>query len=148
MNIVNEMKLQFCAKSLNEGFARGAISAFLMHLDPTVSELAEIKTALSEAVTNAIIHGYKGEDGTVYIEARVTDKNKVILKIRDKGAGIENVEDAMEPLFTTGGSEQAGLGFTVMQSFMDKVSVRSQQGKGTVVTMEKSLVKRRKNEKP
>lgn len=148
MNIQNEMKLSFSAKSVNESFVRTAISGFLMYLDPTISELTEIKTALSEAVTNCILHGYGREDGTVYIEAKVTDKNKVIIKIRDKGCGIKSVEEAMEPLFTTGGQEQAGLGFTVMQNFMDKVSVRSKEGKGTVVIMEKSIVRRGKNEKP
>ncbi len=148
MNIQNEMKLAFSAKSLNESFARTAISGFLMYLDPTISELTEIKTALSEAVTNCIVHGYRNAGGTVYIEAKITDKNKVIIKVRDRGMGIKSVEEAMEPLFTTGGQEQAGLGFTVMQNFMDKVTVRSKEGKGTVVTMEKSIVRRGKNEKP
>ncbi len=148
MNIENEMKLSFSAKSLNESFARTAISGFLMYLDPTIGELTEIKTALSEAVTNAIVHGYGHGEGMVYIDARITDKNKVIIKVRDKGQGIKDVEEAMEPLFTTGGQEQAGLGFTVMQNFMDKVSVRSKEGKGTVVTMEKSIIRRGKNEKP
>ncbi len=147
MNIVNEMKLSFKAKSLNESFARTAISGFLMYLDPTIGELTEIKTALSEAVTNCIVHGYKHGDGIIYIDVKITDKNKVIIKIRDRGCGIKSVEEAMEPLFTTGGQEQAGLGFTVMQNFMDKVTVRSKEGKGTLVTMEKSIVRRGKNEK-
>ena len=148
MNIQNEMKLSFPSKSLNESFARTAVSGFLMYLDPTIGELTEIKTALSEAVTNCIVHGYRNFGGTVYIEAKITEKNKIIIKVRDKGCGIKSVEEAMGPLFTTGEEEQAGLGFTVMQSFMDKVSVRSKEGKGTVVTMEKTLIRRGKNEKP
>ncbi len=139
MIVKNEMNLNFSARSINEGFARSAVAAFVMSLDPTVSELSDIKTAVSEAVTNCIVHGYKGCNGTVYINVRITEKSKVVIRIRDKGCGIEDIDKAMEPLFTTGGEDRAGLGFAVMQSFMDKVSVRSVVGKGTTVRLEKNL---------
>lgn len=148
MNIVNEMSLSFSAKSINESFARSAISAFVLCLDPTIAELSDIKTAVSEAVTNCIVHAYGYQGGTIYINAKITDTNKVIIKIRDKGCGIENVKQAMEPLYTTGGEERAGLGFAVMQSFMDKVSVRSTPAKGTTVTMEKAIIRCANNERP
>lgn len=141
MNIVNEMNLSFSAKSINESFARSAVSAFVLCLDPTIAELSDIKTAVSEAVTNCIVHAYGYGGGIIYINARITDTNKVIIRIRDKGCGIENVKQAMEPLYTTGGEERAGLGFAVMQSFMDKVSVRSTPSKGTTVTMEKAIIR-------
>ncbi len=147
MNYMNEMKLSFSAKSVNESFARTAISAFVLPLDPTIAELTEIKTAISEAVTNCIVHGYRHEEGTIYIDAKITDSGKFVVKIRDKGFGIPDVKSAMEPLFTTGGEEQAGLGFTVMQNFMDKVTVRSKPQKGTSVTMEKSIVRHLKNDR-
>ncbi len=141
MTLQNEMNLSFSAKSINEGFARSAVAAFVMSLDPTVCELSDIKTAVSEAVTNCIVHGYKDCVGTVYINVRITENKKVIIRIRDKGCGIEDIDKAMEPLFTTGGEDRAGLGFAVMQSFMDKVSVRSKPGKGTTVRFEKNLSK-------
>ncbi len=141
MKYLNEMKLSFPAKSVNEAFARSAVTAFLLELDPTIAELADIKTAVSEAVTNCIVHGYKREKGTVYIDAKITEEKRVIIKIRDKGVGIEDVKKAMQPLFTTAEEdERAGLGFAVMQSFMDKVKVRSTLGKGTSVTLEKLIV--------
>ncbi|MDR0913582.1 MAG: anti-sigma F factor [Oscillospiraceae bacterium] len=139
--MTNEFSLTFVSKSLNEGFARSAVASFALQLDPTINELADIKTAVSEAVTNCIVHGYEFEQGQIYINGKITDTNKIILKIRDKGRGIENIEKAMEPLFTTGGGERAGLGFAVMQSFMDKVRVNSIVGKGTTVVMEKSIKK-------
>ncbi|MBQ8000785.1 MAG: anti-sigma F factor [Ruminococcus sp.] len=148
MNVVNEMNLSFSAKSINESFARSAVSAFVLSLDPTIAELSDIKTAVSEAVTNCIVHAYGYQGGIIYINAKITDTNKVIIKIRDKGCGIENVRQAMEPLYTTGGEERAGLGFAVMQSFMDKVSVRSTPSKGTTVTMEKAIIRCVKNERP
>ena len=101
MNVINEMHIKFISKSTNEGFARSVVSAFILELDPTINEIADIKTAVSEAVTNSIVHGYKRESGMIYIDAKITDSKKVIIKIRDKGIGIENVEKAMEPLFTT-----------------------------------------------
>jgi stage II sporulation protein AB (anti-sigma F factor) len=112
-----------------------------MELDPTISELADIKTAVSEAVTNCIVHGYKREIGVVYIDAYITEEKRVVIKIRDKGVGINDVKQAMQPLFTTAENEErAGLGFAVMQSFMDNVKVRSTPGKGTTVTLEKLIV--------
>ena len=147
MNIKNEMNLKFSARSINESFARTAVSAFVMELDPTIAELSDIKTAVSEAVTNCIVHAYPEGEGTVYINVKVTENAKVIVKVRDKGQGIADVKKAMEPLFTTGGEDRAGLGFAVMQSFMDKVSVRSAFGKGTTVTMEKSIIRRGYNDR-
>lgn len=145
MNIVNEMNINFLSKSSNESFARSVVASFVLNLDPTINELADIKTAISEAVTNSIVHGYKMDSGTIYINAKITDTNKVIIKIRDKGCGIENVEKAMEPLFTTAPEEErAGLGFAVMQSFMDKIKVTSKVSKGTTVTMEKTIIPRTK----
>ena len=140
MNIVNSMKLSFLSRSANESFARAAVAAFLLPLDPTVAEVADVKTAVSEAVTNAIVHGYPDSFGTVYIEMKLTDTGKAIIKIRDKGVGIADVKQAMEPLFTTAAEEErAGLGFAVMQSFCDKVRVRSTPGNGTTVTLEKRI---------
>lgn len=140
--IINEMSLSFPSKSSNEAFARSTVSAFVMNLDPTISELSDIKTAVSEAVTNCIVHGYRRESGIIYIKGRITDDNKVIIKIKDKGCGIEDVKKAMEPLFTTAPEEErAGLGFAVMQSFCDKVRVKSEKDKGTTVTLEKKFKK-------
>ncbi|MEE1218732.1 MAG: anti-sigma F factor [Ruminococcus sp.] len=142
MNIINEMNISFLSKSCNEAFARSVISAFIMCLDPTINELSDIKTAVSEAVTNCIVHGYKRENGTIYIKGRICEGNKVIIKIRDKGCGIEDIPKAMEPLFTTAPEEdRAGLGFAVMQSFCDKVKVKSTVGKGTTITLEKTISK-------
>lgn len=137
---VNEMNISFPSKSCNEAFARAVSSAFIMNLDPTIGELSDIKTAVSEAVTNCIVHGYKRSEGTVYIKGKIFDDGKVIIKIRDKGCGIPDVKKAMEPLFTTAPEEErAGLGFAVMQSFCDKVHVKSENGKGTTVTLEKKF---------
>lgn len=147
MNIKNEMDLKFSAKSINEGFARVAVSAFVMGLDPTIAEISDIKTAVSEAVTNCIVHAYPDKEGLVYINVKIADNGRVIIKVRDRGCGIKDLKKAMEPLFTTGGEERAGLGFAVMQSFMDKVSVRSTLGKGTTVTMEKAIIRRGKNDR-
>ena len=152
MTIENEMKLSFPSKSRNEAFARAAVSAFIMSLDPTVEELSDLlcdptveelsdlKTAVSEAVTNCIVHGYRHGGGTIYITARILEGRRVSVKIRDKGCGIEDVPRAMQPLFTNAPEEErAGLGFAVMQSFCDKVRVTSAPGKGTSVTLEKTL---------
>ena len=126
MKTVNEMKLCVPSKSCNEAFARCVVSAFVMSLDPTVNELSDLKTAVSEAVTNCIVHGYRHQSGTIYINGKITSENKVIITIRDKGCGISDIKKAMEPLFTTAPEEdRAGLGFAVMQSFCDKVRVRS-----------------------
>ena len=142
MKKTNSMKLQFVSRSANEGFARTAVSGFLASLDPTVEELADIKTAVSEAVTNCIVHAYADRIGIVYIAADLYADGRVVIRIRDKGCGIPDVEQAMEPLFTTGGEDRAGLGFAVMQSLMDKVRVRSQVGKGTTVTLERRIESR------
>ena len=142
MKPMNEMSVSFLSVSSNEGFARAVVSAFAAQLDPTLDEVADLKTAVSGAVTNAIVHRYPETIGKVTITARLYETGKVVVKIRDKGVGIEDVEKAMEPLYTTGGEERAGLGFAVMQSFCDKVSVRSQPGKGTTVTLQKNLLRR------
>lgn len=141
MKCINEVKLSFPAKSANEAFARAAVAAFVMQLDPTVGELSDIKTSVSEAVTNCIVHGYNQHKGVIYITLKIFENGLVTVKIRDKGCGIENIEKAMEPLFTTGGDERAGLGFAVMQSFMDSVRVSSIVGKGTTVTLRKKIIK-------
>ncbi len=135
----NSIKIEFLSKSCNEGFARVAVAALATQLDPTLEQISEIKTAVSEAVTNCIVHGYKDKIGKIYINARL-NKNKLTVTIRDKGCGIENIEMAREPLFTTGNeNERSGMGFTIMESFMDKVTVRSQIDKGTRVTMSKII---------
>ena len=127
------------SKSANEAFARVTVAAFAAQLDPTLEEISDIKTAVSEAVTNCIVHAYPNIIGTIYITGEIIEDNVVKLKIRDRGCGIENVKQAMEPLFTTGGTERAGLGFAVMQSFMDYVRVSSKKGRGTSVILKKKI---------
>lgn len=135
----NSIKIEFLSKSANEGFARVAIAAFASQLDPTLEQINEIKTAVSEAVTNCIVHGYKDKIGKIYISAKLY-QNKLVVTVRDKGCGIENIEKAREPLFTTGNeNERSGMGFTIMESFMDKISVVSKTDKGTKVTLTKIL---------
>ena len=135
----NEMKLEFTSKEENEAFARIVVSAFASQLDPTIDEIADIKTAVSEAVTNSIIHGYDGEDGTVKIEARIF-RNTIEIEVLDNGKGIENIEEAMKPLYTSKPNmERSGMGFTIMESFMDDVKVKSSLGFGTKVTMRKKI---------
>ena len=141
-NVINEMNINFFSRSYNEAFARAVVSAVVAQLDPTIDELADIKTAVSEAVTNCIVHGYKNGIGKIYITSKIFSNGKILIKIKDKGCGIDNVEQAMEPLFTTGGSERSGLGFAVMQSFMDKIKVNSKPSKGTTVTLEKFIIRR------
>ena len=147
--VINEMNLNFLSRSCNEGFARTSIAAFVSQLDPTIDELADIKTAVSEAVTNCIVHGYKSGIGKIYISSKIYDNGKIVIKIKDKGCGIPDVKQAMEPLFTTAGSERSGLGFAVMQSFMDKIKVISKPEKGTSVTLQKFIIRKPtvKNEK-
>jgi stage II sporulation protein AB (anti-sigma F factor) len=139
--IVNEMKLRLPARSENEGAARSAISAFAAILNPTVEELGDVRLAVSEAVTNAIVHAYGGdESGLIYISVRLYEDREISVEIADKGCGIENVEKAKAPFFTTGsGEERCGMGFLVMQSFMDVLSVKSKVGRGTTVLMRKKL---------
>ncbi len=139
MKTVNELKMTIDSKSVNEGFSRVAVSAFVACLDPNIEELTDIKTAVSEAVTNAIVHGYREEEGKIYITVSILEKGRVRIRIRDKGVGIDNIEQAMEPLFTTSGGERAGLGFAVMESFMDNLKVISAPGKGTTVVLEKKI---------
>lgn len=139
MKVINKFNLTIPAKSNNESFARAAVAAFVLQLDPTLDELSDIKTAVSEAVTNCIVHAYNDQIGTIYITAEIKNDNSLTVKIRDKGIGIDNVEEAMQPLYTTGGDERAGLGFAVMQSFMDSLCVKSTVGKGTTVVMRKKI---------
>ena len=137
----NRMTVRFAALGVNESFARSVAAAFAAHLDPTLEELTEIKTGVSEAVSNSIIHGYREDpEGIVEMECKVSEKRYITLIIRDWGAGIEDVEKAREPMFTTGKPEErSGMGFTVMENFMDKLKVSSTVGKGTKVTMTKRL---------
>ena len=136
MKVLNEIKLSFPSRSSNEGFARAALSAFVTPLDPTIEELADIKTAVSEAVTNAIIHGYGNGRGTVRLHATYSDDGAVVIDVIDRGRGIEDIQHARQPFFTTSeGDERSGMGFTVMESFMDGVVVRSQPGQGTTVRL-------------
>ena len=139
MKALNTMRLEIESRSVNESFSRVAVSAFVSQLDPTIEELGDIKTAVSEAVTNSIVHGYREGAGKIYITVSIFENAKIRIKIRDKGCGIDNVEEAMQPLFTTMGGERAGLGFAVMESFMDKVKVNSVVGKGTQVMLEKRI---------
>lgn len=143
MKMLNQVKITFAGRSVNEGFARAALAAFLVQLDPTVPQLADMKTAVSEAVTNCIVHAYPDAIGPVTLSIAVYPERLVKITVTDKGIGIPDVEKAMEPLFTTGNPEErSGLGFAVMQSFMDKVKVSSQPGKGTRVVLTKRLDER------
>lgn len=139
MRIDNEMKLEFMSKSQNESFARSVVAAFIAQLDPTIDELADVKTAVSEAVTNAIIHGYECQNGSITIISRIMDKT-VEIEIKDCGKGIEDIELARQPLYTSKPElERSGMGFTVMETFMDEVEVESQSGVGTTVRMKKTF---------
>ena len=140
--VKNSFSMTFMSRSSNEGFARAVVSAFATQLDPTLEEISDIKTAVSEAVTNSIVHAYNNGIGKIYITSEILEPNSIKIKIRDKGCGIENIEKAMEPLYTTVGGERAGLGFAVMQSFMDDLKVRSTVGKGTTIIMTKKISQR------
>ena len=145
MKPINEMKLSFEGRSCNEGFARSAVAAFVAVLDPTVEEISDIKTAVSEAVTNCIVHGYRDKIGTVYIHAKIFEGGRIAVSVKDRGCGIADVKKAMEPLFTTCETgERAGLGFSIMSSFMDRLKERSKPGSGTCVTLEKIIVSKGK----
>lgn len=139
MKPMNTMKITFPSRSVNEAFARSAIAAFASQADPTLDEIADVKTAVSEAVTNCIVHAYKDNLGPITVTAALYQNGRLTVLVADKGCGIPDVKQAMEPLFTTGGQERAGLGFAVMESFMDIVRVRSVSGKGTRVTLVKLL---------
>ena len=141
---LNEVTLTFPSRSSNEGFARSAAACFAAQMDPTLNELEDIKTAVSEAVTNAIVHGYPDAIGTVTLKLRICPGNILELTVKDKGRGIPDVEKARQPMFTTGGAERSGMGFTIMESFMDQLLVRSLPGRGTTVTMKKKLAPRLK----
>ena len=139
MRVSNYIKLEFPSKSCNEAFARTAAAAFAAQLDPTLEELGDIKTAVSEAVTNAIVHGYPDTLGRIAMRLRIIKGNTLEISIRDWGRGIADVQQAMTPLYTTGGEERSGMGFTIMGSFMDKLRVRSSPGKGTTVVMQRFI---------
>ena len=138
----NYIALEFLSRSVNESFARTATAAFAAQLDPTLDELGDIKTAVSEAVTNAIVHAYPDALGKISLRASIYDGNVLELVVRDWGYGIPDVDKAREPLYTTGGEERSGMGFTIMESFMDALIVRSRPGKGTVVTMKRRIAQR------
>ena len=140
----NEVTLAFPSRSSNEGFARAAVSCFAAQMDPTLNELEDIKTAVSEAVTNAIVHAYPDTIGKVAVKCRILEGGVLEVIVRDWGRGIADVERAREPLFTTGGEERSGMGFTIMESFMDRLTVRSVPGRGTTVVMRKHLAPRMK----
>ena len=139
MKPINEMKMVLDGRSVNEGFARTAVAAFAAQLDPTCEEISDIKTAVSEAVTNCIVHAYPDKVGSIYITAQLFDEGILRVRVRDRGIGIDDIKQAMTPLFTTSGGERAGLGFAVMESFMDRVRVSSALNRGTSVTMTKKI---------
>ena len=140
--VKNEMKMEFLSKSANEAFARIAVASFASQLDPTIEEIADIKTSISEAVTNAIVHGYGDVEGIVKIKAKLYD-DEIEIEISDNGIGIENIEEAKKPLFTTKGNlERSGMGFTIMDNFMDELSVESIVGLGTKIVMNKKINKK------
>lgn len=142
MKGLNYIKLDFPSRSVNEGFARAAAAAFAAQLDPTLDELGDIKTAVSEAVTNCIVHAYPDSIGKISMRMRILEDGVLEICVKDSGVGIPDVEKAREPLFTTGGEERSGMGFTIMESFMDTLKIRSRPGKGTVVTMRKRIAQR------
>ena len=140
MEILNEIRFTMPSLSVNESAARAAVSSFIVQADPTVEELSDIRTAVSEAVTNAIVHSYRGTKGKIELTVRLLPERVIYIRIKDSGCGIPDVEQAMQPLFTTAPEEErSGLGFSVMASFMDRLTVRSKVGKGTSVTMRKKL---------
>lgn len=139
MKKINELKMTFDSKSVNESFSRVAVAAFATQLDMTVEEMGDIKTVVSEAVTNCIVHAYRNTIGKIYITCTVFEEGVVRVKIRDKGCGIPDIEKAMEPLYTSLGGDRSGLGFSVMESFSDKLIVRSKVGVGTTVTIDKKI---------
>ena len=135
----NSVKIEFLSRSANEGFARSALACFAAQLDPTLDELNDIKTSVSEAVTNCIVHAYPETLGKITVRAKLYPDSSIEITVRDWGVGIPDIETALTPMFTTGGSERSGMGFTIMDSFMDKLRVRSVPGKGTTVTMRRKI---------
>lgn len=142
--VINEFKMALDSRSVNESFSRAVVAAFAAQLDPTVEEINDIKTAVSEAVTNCIVHGYKNSVGKIYITVKIREDASVVISIRDRGCGISDIKKAREPLYTTLGGDRAGLGFSVMESFTDRLTVRSTVGKGTTVTLYKKICGREK----
>ena len=142
MKFDNFMILEFPSKSCNEAFARSAVACFAAQLDPTLEELGDIRTAVSEAVTNCIVHAYPDGFGTITLRCRILKDNTLDVVIKDRGVGIENLEQARKPMFTTGGSERSGMGFTIMESFTDRMRVKSKLGHGTTVVMQKRIAPR------
>ena len=143
MKFENYMILEFPSKSCNEAFARSAVACFAAQLDPTIEELGDIRTAVSEAVTNAIVHAYPDELGTVILRCRILKGHILDIVVKDKGIGIQDVEKARAPMYTTGGAERSGMGFTIMESFMTNLSITSAPGKGTTVHMRRKLQRRK-----
>lgn len=142
MKFINEANITFRSNSRNESFARMSVAAFVSQLDPTVEELAEIKTVVSEAVTNCVVHAYENTIGIIRIRVQISDTRTVRITIKDSGKGIEDVETAKQPCYTTGSEDRAGMGFTIMESFSDKLTVKSAPGRGTTVVMDKRIIKR------
>ena len=142
MKVNNYISMEFLSRSVNEGFARMAVAAFAAQLDPTLEELGDIKTAVSEAVTNATVHAYPDTLGKIVLKGRILDDNILEITVRDWGRGIPDVEKARQPLYTTGGEERSGMGFTIMESFMDTLRVTSKEGQGTKVTMRRRIAQR------
>ena len=142
----NEATLEFLSRSSNEGFARSAAACFAAQMDPTLNELEDIKTAVSEAVTNAIVHAYPASVGKVILKARICPGSVLEITVKDHGKGIPDVEKARQPMYTTGGEERSGMGFTIMESFMDKLTVKSTTGRGTTVVMRKKIATRLKKQ--
>ena len=143
MKFENYMILEFPSKSANESFARSAVSCFAAQMDPTIEELGDIRTSVSEAVTNAIVHGYPDELGMITIRCRILKDHILDIVVKDKGIGIADIEQARKPMFTTGGADRSGMGFTIMESFMTTVDITSEPGKGTTVHMRRRLQRRK-----
>ncbi len=143
MKYENYLKLEFPSKSANEAVARSIVGVFAAQLDPSMEELGDLKTAVSEGVTNAIVHAYPDTLGRISLRCRILEDNRLEIVVRDWGVGIADVEKAREPLYTTGGEERSGMGFTIMESFMDSLTVRSRSGAGTTVVMKRKLPRRR-----
>ena len=139
MKVSNYIKIEFPSNSANEGFARAAVACFAAQLDPTLEELGDIKTAVSEAVTNCIVHAYPDTIGKILLKARLLDQNRIEIVVKDWGMGISDIEQALEAMYTTGGEERSGMGFTIMESFTDKLRVRSRLQSGTTITMQKRI---------
>lgn len=142
MKVDNQVILEFPSKSVNESYARSAVACFAAQLDPTMEELGDIKTAVSEAVTNAIVHGYPDTIGKITLRCRILPDNILEIVVKDKGKGIENIQQARTPMYTTGGTDRSGMGFTIMESFMHELKVSSKPGRGTTVHMRRKIVKK------